>query len=268
MKLIRLTPENKALYHSQIVDLEQKAEYPYGDHFFKIDHGKDYFAFFERQGKLDYYMLVDKNKVAGVVAAVLRDVPSHTGIKKIWYYCDLKIHPDYRGRHLPIKMAYKIYLRNFLTSWNGFGISMNPASGGHQNRMKKLIRWLRWIPVRTNTQLNLFSLDKNAMQKAQPILEQFRGKIRFLSLEGIKDLILTHDQSKIPILHAQFGKSEALNPEQSMPQEGCIHMFCIAAEDPLVSKLAEIQILPFSTMTLFNYGKNPRDWNWLMTSDL
>ena len=56
--------------------------YPYGDQFFKIDHGKDYFAFFERLGKLYYYVLVDKHRVAGVVAAVLRHIPSHTWYKK------------------------------------------------------------------------------------------------------------------------------------------------------------------------------------------
>lgn len=268
MKLIQLTPENKHLYLTQILDLEREVTYPYGDHFFKIDHGKDYFAFFERLGKLYYYMLVDKDRVAGMVAAVLRNIPSRIGIKKIWYYCDLKIHPDYRGRHLPIKMAYRIYFRNFLTSWNGFGISMNPATGSRQNRIKKLSKWLRWIPVRADIQLSLFSLDHTSMQKAQSVLERYRGEVRFLSLEGIKDLVLTHDQSRIPVLHAQFGELGKGDGQEREPQERHIHMFCAASEEPLVKELLGMQIVPSSTITLLNCGIKPQNWDWILTSDL
>ncbi|CAM3004224.1 Uncharacterised protein [Legionella steigerwaltii] len=267
MKLVRLTSETKNLYLEQILDLEREVTYPYGESFFKIDHGEDYFAFFERLGTLYYYVLVDKDRVAGVVATVLINPPSHIGLKKIWYYCDLKIHPDYRGRRLPIKMAYQIYLRNVLTCWNGFGISMNPASGSRQNRIKKLSKWLRWIPVR-DTQLSLFSLDHAAMQKACPILERHRGEIRFLSLEGIKDLILTHDQSRIPVLHAQFGELGETTGSEREPQEGHIHMFCAPSEDPLVDELKQIQLVPSSTITLLNHGKKLQDWDWILTSDL
>ncbi|HHT0593895.1 TPA: hypothetical protein ACTXXA_002789 [Legionella anisa] len=267
MKLVRLTRESMNLYLTQILDLEREVTYPYGDKFFKIDHGNDYFAFFERLGKLRYYVLLDKHRVAGVVAAVLRTVPSRIGLKKIWYYCDLKIHPDYRGQHLPIKMAYKIYLRNLLSSWNGFGISMNPLTGSSQNRMTRLAKWLRWIHVR-DTQLSLFSLDHDSMQMAQPILERHRGDVRFLSLEGIKDLVLTHDQSRIPVLHAQFGEMGKGSEKEYPPQEGHIHMFCATSEDPLVEELSGIQLFPSSTITLLNCGTKPRNWDWILTSDL
>ncbi|OJW12432.1 MAG: hypothetical protein BGO44_10250 [Legionella sp. 39-23] len=266
MKLVRLTPENKTLYLEQILDLEREVTYPYGAHFFKIDHGEDYFAFFERLGTLYYYVLVDKDRVAGVVATVLRTLPSHMGLKKIWYYGDLKIHPDYRGRHLPIKMAYQIYLRHFLICWNGFGISMNPASGG--NRIKKLSQRFKWVPVRADTQINLFSLDHAAMQKAQPLLEQHRGAVRFLSLEGIKDLILTHDQSRIPVLHAQFGDLGETTGHEREPQEDHIHMFCAVSTDPLVAELEQMQLVPSSTITLLNHGKKLHNWDWILTSDL
>lgn len=268
MKLVRLTPETKNLYLKQIIDLEREVSYPYGDSFFKIDHGKDYFAFFERLGTLYYYVLVDKERVAGVVATVLINLPSHLSLKKIWYYCDLKIHPDYRGRRLPIKMAYQIYLRNFLACWNGFGISMNPVSGSSQNRMKKLSKWLKWIPIRSDIQLCLFSLDQVSMQKAQSILERHRGEVRFLSLEGIKDLILTHDQSRIPILHAQFGGLGKTTGSVGEPQEGHIHMFCAPSNDPMIVDLEKIQLFPSSTITLLNHGKKLQRWDWILTSDL
>ena len=268
MKLIRLNHKNRGIYLQQILNLEAEATYPYGDHFFKIDHGKDYFAFFEQQGKLDYYILLDKGRVAGMVAAILKKIHSPIGLKKIWYYCDLKIHPEYRGRHLPIKMAYKIYLRNIFKSWNGYAISMNPAAGSHKNRVKLISRWLKWIPVKTDTQLMLFSLDKNAMMNALPILEKYRGKIEFNTLEGVKDLILTHDNSRIPILHAQFGALEKKNGAINSPQADHLHMFCAPEEDPLVKELSKIQIKPSSTMTLFNCGTIPKHWSWLLTSDL
>jgi hypothetical protein len=271
MKLVRLTAENTNLYLDQILDLERGATYPYGNQFFKIEHGKDYFAFFERLGKLSYYALIDEHRVAGVVAAILRTIPTHKGMKKIWYYCDLKIHPDYRGRHLPIKMAYPIYLRNILTCRSGFGISMNPATGSRQNRMKKLSKWLKWISISADTQLCLFSLDQDAMQKALPVLEHYRGKVHFLSLEGIKDLILTHDQSRIPLLHVQFGEQRKENNYQykhSTPQIGHIHMFCVTSEDPLVAELTKMQLSPSSTMTLFNHGMKLHHWDWILTSDL
>ena len=268
MKLICLTPETKSLYLEQILDLEREATYPYGDSFFKIDHGTDYFAFFERLGTLYYYVLVDKGTVAGVVATVLINLPPHLGLKKIWYYCDLKIHPDYRGRRLPIKMAYQVYLRNFLRSWNGFSISMNPASGSHQNRISKLSKWLKWIPIRSDMQLCLFSLDKISMQKALPVLERHRGEVRFLSLEGTKDLILTQDHTRIPILHAQFGELGEKKACVREPKVDHIHMFCAQAEDPLVSELGNMQLFPSSTITLLNHGKQLQSWDWILTSNL
>ena len=100
MRFHRLTFQERQLFQPGIVAIEKIATYPLGDDFFKIDHGVDYFAFFDRLGKLNYYIMCDGEHVAAVGAGVLRQVPYLQGKspQEAWYLCDLKVHPHDQRR--------------------------------------------------------------------------------------------------------------------------------------------------------------------------
>src|SRR5690349_2320433 len=99
MKVVKITRDRRELYRDRIVRLESEARYPLGADFFGIDHGEDYFAFFDRLGDVHYYAAVDGDRVAAVATGIVRRVP-----QKTWYLCDLKVTPDYRKRHIPLRM--------------------------------------------------------------------------------------------------------------------------------------------------------------------
>ena len=62
------------IFQDRIADLEKGTSYPLGGDRFEIDHGKNYFAFFTRLGKLHYYVVLDGEKVIAVAAAILRQI--------------------------------------------------------------------------------------------------------------------------------------------------------------------------------------------------
>lgn len=84
--------------------MEKGIKYPLGNDQFEIDHGPEYFKFFERLGEIYFSVVVDENssKIAAVVCGVLRNFPAKKKQKlRAWYFCNLK------G-----KSAFKIFIHS------------------------------------------------------------------------------------------------------------------------------------------------------------
>ena len=63
---------SRAVWAPKILALEDMCIYPLGTDAFKLDHGKDYFAFFDRMGASTHVVLPDAhNDVLGQVFSVL-----------------------------------------------------------------------------------------------------------------------------------------------------------------------------------------------------
>jgi len=69
-----ITAEERQHFQAGIGAIEQIARYPLGDDFFQIDHGQDYFAFFDRLGQVSYYIALIDEIVVAVGAGVLRQI--------------------------------------------------------------------------------------------------------------------------------------------------------------------------------------------------
>ena len=50
VKIVHLRAEDRPAYQDRVAALERLASYPLGDDRFELDHGPDYFAFFDRLG--------------------------------------------------------------------------------------------------------------------------------------------------------------------------------------------------------------------------
>jgi hypothetical protein len=50
-------------FGAKLYELESIAEYPYGGDFFTLDHGQDYFAFFEKMGEPLFHAALVENRV-------------------------------------------------------------------------------------------------------------------------------------------------------------------------------------------------------------
>lgn len=267
MSLIQINYDNAAEYLPKILDIEAHARYPFGDDSFMIDHGTDYFEFFNRMGSYQYYAWIEDGQVSAVICLVLRQVPlSDQGeMNSAWYLCDLKVHPKYRGKNIVSKMMRQIVRLNYFRCHRGYAVSMDHPEVS-ENRMARLFRYFRLIPTHT-TQLALWSLDEQAMAHAQPIIEQHRGLVRYLSMQNIKDIVLTSTQAPMPILHAQFGPM-ADSASSGERDSAAIHMFCSPNSDQLTQDLQTTGLIPSSSATILAHRMPTSDWKWMLTSEI
>lgn len=266
IKALRKTDWQK--FGARLQELESVAEYPYGADFFRLDHGADYFAFFARMGEPLFHVALDGSRVVACAAGVLRTLVVDGKTFKAWYLCDLKVHPDFRGRQLTTKLFRKNLLRNYFKCSRGYAISMNPANGA--NRVVKLLKRLPQIPIEYAGQLNFYSFDQIAAASVQPDLEAELGAISYLSLRGKKDLIMQSTNTPLPLFHIQHGapaaNAEAAPPSES-PSENGTYMIC-ASENGSLDHLLKNKFPVSATASILAHRLKPQSWDFILTSDI
>lgn len=267
MKFVRVTQKLRPTYQKGVAALEAIATYPLGSDFFKIDHGADYFAFFDRLGRLEYRAAVAGDDVVAVGAGILRRVPFRQGgpLARTWYLCDLKVHPLHRGSRIPLKMLGSAFLWNYLKCPRGYAITMNPGDGS-PNRVVRLLKNFRWAPVRFAVNLEIFSLDHAQMTQAAPLVEKHRGPLKFLALSGIKDIVLQSTGKAMPLTHVQFGPSGTHGVTAPLP--GYVHMLCAPEGDALAQDLRATGLRPNATASVVHHRMENCDWRFVLTSEI
>jgi hypothetical protein len=305
MKFHRINITEREHFQPGIVAIEQSATYPLGDDFFQLDHGHNYFAFFDRLGEVNYYAALDNQQVAAVGAGILRQIPYRFGetIQPAWYLCDLKVHPQYQHQHLSWRILRHALYPNILRCAQGYAILMNPGDGS-PNRLARIFERLSFVKFRLATTLNIYSLDAATMHNLEPLLAAHRGEISYLSLRGIKDLRLQSTGQMLPLLHVQWGasyqirfhhppclkegesrgmgegktlrqKKGVVHPDlvsvakgNPTPIPGYTHMFCAPETDDLSQILTAKQIYPNATASVISHGMDNSDWRFILTSDI
>lgn len=267
LNIRELQSEEWKVFQSRIADLEKGTRYPLGEDRFEIDHGEDYFAFFTRLGRLHYYVALDGERVVAVAAAILRRVPSvsREKPKPVWYLCDLKVHPEYQGRYIPVSIFVHAFPKLYPRCARGYAISMDPDSE-RPNRVARMLKRFPLAPMSIATRLGIISLDAKQMQAIEPILREHFGCVSYLSLAGKKDIVLQSTGAPMPLLHVQFGPCA----EQGFakPLEGYVHMFCVSMDHPLLEVLKHQAMYPSATATVVHHGMEQWDWGFILTSDI
>jgi len=268
MQILRITERNRLELQPGLEALETQATYPLGSDFFKIDHGDDYFHFFRRLGLLTYYAIVhDDGTVIGAAAGILRRLPfKPDGVaRRTFYLCDLKISPAHRGRNVSLKLATYGLFRHYLRCPRGYAITMNDPSQ-KTNRIVHLAHKFRWASTDVAGPLLIFSLDAERMNQLAPVVVKHRGPLSYLSLRGIKDIVLQSTGAPMPLLHVQFGPCAAEG--EVAPLSGHTHMFCTPSRDPLAAELKGLGYEPSASATILHHRMRGADWSFILTSDI
>ena len=264
--IIELNDNNKQMLNSKLKDFEIKLrhDYPLGDDYFNITHGDNYYAFFERIGKIHMNLLIDNDEIVGSGCGVLRDVKyNNNKILATWYLCDLKIDPKYRGKHLPFKMLLSAKQKLNISD-KIYGITMN--KNNDENKVVKLSKKIPLLDFKSGCRLMIYSIDYHTLLKIKYIIEKHRGPISFLSLLNIKDLILKSTKAPLPLLHIQWDTKNINNIIE--PISGYTYMFCCPMNDPLYIELTKNNITTNSSAEVIQHNMDDVDWKFILTSDI
>jgi hypothetical protein len=261
MKIVTVERGDRAAYAAGIAALEAGASYPLGGDRFTLDHGADYFAFFDRLGEARHVLAVEGGEVIAVGCAVVRTLPR--GIEA-WYLCDLKVRPDARGRRIPLRILASAFPSGVLRCRRGYAISMDPPD--RENPVVRLLGRFARVPIRRVAGLVLFSLDASAMREVAPLLKRARGPIGYRSLAGIKDVVLASTGRPMPLLHVQHGPLG--DPATREPEDGAVHMFCVPDGDPLLPALRSAGLEPSAKASVLAHGLDGCRYDFVLTSDI
>ena len=119
------------------------------------------------------------------------------------------------------------------------------------------------------TTLGLYSLSAEAMREVAPLLERERGPLGYLSLGGVKDIVLESTHAPMPLLHVQFGPARQQHGAvHGAPVADHVHMFCVPAGDPLEDALRTRGITAGAAASVIHHRMAGWDWRFVLTSDI
>lgn len=228
--------------------------YPLGSDKFIIDHGDDYFAFFNRLGELHYIITVFDNKIIGCMAAIRR-------FDNIWYICDLKVMKEYQGQHISLKMIAKaLSITQHRKKY--YAISMYPTC----KKILKLLKYLKYISIKNSGYLYIYSLNYHDMIHVQKILNKMWNNITYLDLGDKKSIILQSTKKPMKLLHLQHGNQHG---QYTYPQKNFQHMFCLHQNNNMIQILESNGIKkPDTKALIISYDMNNYNWDFVLTSDI
>lgn len=265
-----LNDKVKSIYNFQCIELEKTFQYPLGGDFFYIDHGINYFSFFEKLGSPVFYGVFDAEKLIGLASGVLRNVRPYKDknlSQKVWYLCDLKILPEYRGEKLTHQIFKKAFFINYLKCQRAFAISMNPSHG--KNHVVKLLERMPYVPISIVETLFIYQIDIIQLKQLAPYFNSFE----ITNNHGVKDLIIKSSGQLIDLTHLKFQlKSDSspsttqLNQNFSLDFSGQL-MFCLPSKHQFNSTLKNFKITPAASASILAY-RFKSDWDFISTGDI
>lgn len=269
MRALFIAESERPRYAERLAALERLATYPLGGDTFRIDHGPDYFAFFDRMGESRHMVALEGDELVAVGGGVRRRIPLRDGARptEVWYGCDMKVHPAHRGRRIPLKMTSRALFKalpDYFRTPRGYAITMNPGDGA-PNPVVKLSKHF-FIKTVATTQLGVWSFDAETMARMAEVVVRHRGPISYLSLRGIKDIVLGSTGAPMPLLHVQFGPCAERGIDA--PLDGHTHMLCAPLGDALANELAAHGHAPGATATVISKGMDDCDFRFVLTSEI
>jgi GNAT superfamily N-acetyltransferase len=264
IEIVEVTNDLREEYNSQLLRFEQCFTYPFGNDSFTINHGNNYFRFFDLLGTPYILAFKDKERIIGITILVLRniDVLNNGQLEPIWYICDLKIHPDYRGKGI-IQQVFDFAISNYSKlSSQIYGISMN-SNSDKANRVIYLAKYLTNIDLTYQETLMFYLLNKNQLNHARNLLMCYFSEYGYFSLNKIKDLVMISTEKSLPLIHV-VPKDKSNTIQEA---EDYNYMFCLPSSNLLINELAQTGITSSSTASIIS-NLTEANWNFIVSSEI
>ena len=179
-------------YSHLLMEYENIFTYPLGSRSFHIRHGfsgnYDYFSFFEQMGEVHYIVAEHDSCLVAAGCAILRNINN----EKVWYLCDFKLTPEYRGKGILEKMFRKYVFSFYLKSQKMFFVNMSTIQGN--GLIKKASKIFKIFGLKKEN-LYFFEWSKNDVIHTDIDLTQFV----ILTNAHKKDIVI--DDKSYPIYH-------------------------------------------------------------------
>lgn len=257
IEIKEITGDIRTQYNSDLLKFEEEFTYPFGEDKFKINHGADYFHFFDLIGTPHIFAAFDNNKIVGVAIFVLRDFNK----MPFWYICDLKIHPKYRGKGIPERIFLKAIKYKSISN-KIYGISMDSQMAG--NKLINFSKRIKHLSLAHKETLFFYIVQAKELETLSEYIESKYGPYGFLSLSGIKDLIMQSNNEIYPLLHiVPINKAN----KKISDIDGYDIMFCAESSSLTNQKMQEIGIKHVCTASIIS-NMNLTNWNWILSSEI
>lgn len=290
IRVLHLEPNTIGPYVAGLRALERDITYPLagGDDAFWIDHGAEYHPFFSGLGEAHFLVALDKDRVVGSVAGILRRATANGVSFTSGYACDYKVAPSHRGSGVAMRMLFS-GLREILNPFNParyrsfqyiYGAAMRGAKGDVSRSARgahplKLIRPIGRLAIYFVSPQRLAALDTSDPPASpepggldfSPDIESAAEPPGVVSTAGRKDLRLESSGQSWPLAHLPLGPS-AWRPNlpaylrragETLVGKNAGGDACFALDERLAATIAWLRqrdIAPGATATVLA-GKNP-----------
>ncbi|AIT09402.1 hypothetical protein LO80_05100 [Candidatus Francisella endociliophora] len=213
-KIIKVTSKNRSELSSQLSNLKKQIVYPLGKSTFTIEHGNDYFAYYENMGKMHYWCVVKNGEVIGSACGIVKSLELGG---RAWYLCDLKVDKNYRGQGIARKLFRKIYLYMFIRYriFRVYAISMNDPLNEGEGCKKLIYISNNFLKEKGNLEFFLLTKEQYVFYK------QYLDEYSLTHTRGIKDIVFDRSSSGAEIYHLNRQKLSNITFEE-LPNDAYI----------------------------------------------
>ena len=270
-EFIDLEENNLKLYNVNVIlfDYQLSQKYSLGADRYMINYGKDYFTFFRQLGKVKYFIVkhIESKIIIGTLCVILRKFKNKIAI---WHFCDLKIDTNHRGQKLTTKILEHIYYRLASITHRGYFITCDPDS----EHIIHIINNCN-LPIKNyiTTKILIYLVSVSEMTQIERYFSCIFGKISYVSLTNIKDIILESTKKSINLYHLHHDRKFEDNKNilstiklVNVPIDSTI-MFCFPKNSPLEKIILNHNIQTNISATIVSWSMKFFDWHNILTSD-
>ena len=259
--------EKRQDYNQTLLDFESLFSYPLGMDHFRIDHGDNYFKFFNTLGQAQFCVALENQSVIGVCVAVLKDIGS-SSVGKVWYLCDLKVHPLHQRKSIASSMLNHLFLKYSKVSSKIYAVSMNSANSS-VNNITSVARQVPSVDIKIQGTLEFYLLSQGDKKSSEFIDE---NKQKFISLAGVKDLILNSTGMPLKFVHymgaaASPQERPFFEPDQEIKDKQLQFMVCCPPASKLSKAFKSWGLQPMATGSVVANFQHP-SWDFIKSCDI